>query len=65
MDNNCECVPVGYMTYNWINVIASIVIIGFAVWFSVSDSFDITILNIWLPSLIVILILCLSLLYNL
>ena len=65
MNTDIECVPIGYMTFNWINVLASIIIIGFAVWFSVSDSFDITISEIWLPSIIFILILCVPLLYNL
>ena len=47
-------IPIGYMTYNWINVIASIVITGFAIWFSVSDDFDITNQKIWVPSIITI-----------
>ena len=52
MNTDNECVPIGYMTFNWINVLASIIIIGFAVWFSVSDRFDIKIKEIWIPSCI-------------
>lgn len=52
-------IPISYMTYNWINVIASIIIINFAIWFSVSDDFDITIQKIWVPSVIVIALLML------
>jgi hypothetical protein len=55
---NVEFIPIGYMTYNWINVIASIIIMGFAIWFSVSDEFDITTQNIWIPSVIAIALLC-------
>ena len=50
-------IPSGYMTYNWINVIASIVITGFAIWFSVSVDFDITNQKIWVPSIIMIALL--------
>jgi hypothetical protein len=56
--SNVEFIPIGYMTYNWINVIASIIIMGFAIWFSVSDEFDITTQNIWVPSVIAITLLC-------
>ena len=56
--SNVEFIPIGYMTYNWINVIASIIIMGFAIWFSVSDEFDITTQNIWVPSVIAIALLC-------
>lgn len=52
-------IPISYMTYNWINVIASIIIISFAIWFSVSDDFDITTQNIWIPSVIMIALLML------
>ena len=50
-------IPISYITYNWINVIASIVITGFAIWFSVSDDFDITNQKIWVPSIIMIALL--------
>jgi len=52
-------IPISYMTYNWINVIASIIIINFAIWFSVSDDFDITTQKIWVPSVIIIALLML------
>lgn len=52
-------IPISYMTYNWINVIASIIIISFAIWFSVSDDFDITTQKIWVPSVIIIALLML------
>lgn len=52
-------IPISYMTYNWINVIASIIIISFAIWFSISDDFDITTQKIWVPSVIMIALLML------
>lgn len=58
-------IPISYMTYNWINVIASIIIISFAIWFSVSDDFDITTQNIWIPSVIMIALLIIHILFQL
>lgn len=57
-------IPIDYMTYNWINVIASIVITGFAIWFSVSDDFDITNQKIWVPSIIMIALLTIIAFFN-
>ena len=47
-----KLIPISYWTYNKLNFIACLVIISFTLWFAFSDECEITMTEIWVPSII-------------